>query len=90
MSHAVLLDVLDTGGVWSIARGLARNVELYKRHLAECDQRRRNDLDGRGNLSEEALARFTHFFLTTCVDEVEFMESLVQPDVLMPGLFPEL
>lgn len=47
MSHAILLDALDTGAVWSIARGLARNVQEYKRHLAQCDQTRRNDLDGR-------------------------------------------
>lgn len=82
MSHAMLLDVLDTGGVWSIARGLARNVRAYKNHLAECDLPRRNDLDGRGNLSEEGLASFTHFFLGTCLDQVKFMEELVQPDRL--------
>jgi hypothetical protein len=39
-------------------------------------------LDGRGNLSEEALAEFTRFFLNTCIDQVTFMESLVQPDRL--------
>jgi Fic family protein len=82
MSHAMLLDALDTGGVWSVARGLARSVTAYKRHLAECDLQRRNDLDGRGNLSEEALASFTRFFLETCIDQVSFMESLVQPDRL--------
>ena len=57
MSHAMLLETLDTGAVWSVARGLARNVEAYKGHLAACDRTRRNDLDGRGDLSEEALAR---------------------------------
>jgi Fic family protein len=31
-------------------------------HLAACDQAKRNDLDGRGNLSEENLAEFTRFF----------------------------
>lgn len=82
MSHAMLLETLDTGAIWSIARGLARNVEAYKSHLAACDLPRRNDLDGRGNLSEEALAEFTQFFLTTCLDQVTFMESLVQPDHL--------
>jgi Fic family protein len=82
MSHAILLDVLDTGAVWSVARGLARNVQEYKRHLAACDSGRRNDLDGRGTLSEEALAAFTEFFLTVCIDQVTFMESLVQPDRL--------
>src|ERR1700682_3213389 len=59
MSHATQLEALDTGAVWSIARGLARNVDAYKTHVAACDQPRRNDLDGRGNLSEENLAEFT-------------------------------
>src|SRR5690606_4832512 len=68
MSYATLLEALDTGGIWSIARGLARNVEKYKQCLANCELSRRNDLDGRGNLSEEALAEFTQFFLETCLD----------------------
>ena len=79
MSHAMLLESLDTDGVWSIARGLARNVSMYKSLLMACDGQRRNDLNGRGNLSEEALAEFTHFFLKTCIDQVDFMERLVQP-----------
>lgn len=82
MSHAMLLGILDTGAVWSVARGLARNVQQYKALLANCDLPRRNDLDGRGSLSEEALAEFTRFFLTVCIDQVSFMESLVQPDRL--------
>jgi Fic family protein len=82
MSHATLLEALDTGAVWSVARGLARNIDAYKGHLAACDQTRRNDLDGRGHLSEENLAEFTRFFLTTCLDQVGFMEGLMQPDQL--------
>jgi len=82
MSHGMLLEALDTGGVWSIARGLARSVRSYKGHLAQCDLGRRNDLDGRGNLSEEGLASFSYFFLETCLDQVMFMEDLVQPDRL--------
>jgi Fic family protein len=82
LSHAVTLNVLGTGGVWSIARGFARNVNEYKSHLANCDLGRRNDLDGRGNLSEEALANFTQFFLETCLDQINFMESLMQPNLL--------
>jgi Fic family protein len=82
MSHAVLREELDTGGVWSIARGLARKIDEYKEHLADCDQPRRNDLDGRGHLSEEALVEFTAFFLRICIDQVKFMEGLVQPDRL--------
>lgn len=82
VSHATLLETLDTGGIWSVTRGLGRNVVEYKSHLANCDQPRRNDLDGRGNLSEEALAAFTRLFLELCIDQVKFMEGLVQPDRL--------
>ena len=82
MSYAMLLDTLDTGGVWSIARGLARNESSYKAQLMACDLQRRNDLDGRSNLSEENLAQFTSFFLRTCIDQVDFMEGLVQPERL--------
>lgn len=82
MSYAMFLDTLDTGGVWSIARGLARDSRAYKSHLAACDLSRRNDLDGRGALSEEALVSFTRFFLETCLDQVKFMEELVQPERL--------
>ncbi len=82
MSYAMLDDVLDTGGIWSIARGLARKEQAYKQHLAACDIERRGDLDGRGNLSEAALANFARFFLEACIDQVTFMEGLVQPDRL--------
>ncbi len=82
ISHATLLDAVETGAVWSIARGLARNARAYKGHLAACDLTRRGDLDGRGHLSEESLAQFSWFFLTTCIDQVAFMESLFQPDRL--------
>ncbi len=82
VSHATLLEALDTGGVWSVARGFARRVADYKSHLAACDLERRNDLDGRGHLSEEALAGFTQFFLETCLDQISFMERLVEPNRL--------
>ena len=74
MSQATMLGTLDSRGRWSIARGLARNVREYKALLANCDLPRRNDLDGRGNLSEEELAKFTEFFLKVCIGQVEFME----------------
>jgi Fic family protein len=83
MSHATFLEALDTGAIWSVARGLARNeVGNYKEHLAAGDAPRRYDLDGRGNLSEEALAAFTDFFLKVCIDQVNFMEKLMQPQEL--------
>ena len=82
MSHAMLMGSLDTGGLWSVSRGLARQVAEYKRLLAEADLNRRNDLDGRGNLSTEALVNFSRFFLERCLDQVNFMEGLMQPDKL--------
>lgn len=82
MSHAMMLERLDTGAVWSLARGLARKMAEYKALLANCDQPRHNGFDGRGPLSEEALVEFTRFFLTACIEQVDFMESLVQPDRL--------
>ena len=60
MSHAVLLEALDTGAIWSVARGFARRDNEYKSHLNACDSPRRNDLDGRGTLTArgESLAAF--------------------------------
>ena len=82
MSYALLRDTLDTGGVWSVARGLARRVADYKSGLAACDQPRQGDLDGRGNLGEATLVDFTRFFLGVCIDQVRFMEGLFAPDRL--------
>ncbi|MEA2116724.1 MAG: Fic family protein [Thermodesulfobacteriota bacterium] len=81
-SHAILLQTLQSGGIWSIARGLARSEQRYKQLLVNCDHHRRNDLDGRGNLSEEALVEFTVFFLELCLDQIVFMQNLMQPDRL--------
>jgi Fic family protein len=79
MSHATLLETLDTGALWSVSRGLARRVTDYKTLLANCDLPRRNELDGRGNLSEAELIAFTRFFLDVCIDQVKFMEDLMNP-----------
>lgn len=75
ISYATILNQLNTGGIWSIARGLAKNADQYKQHLANCDLTRRN-------LSQESLHAFTKFFLETCIDQVTFMEKLMQPDQL--------
>jgi len=82
MSYAMLRQSLNTGGLWSVARGLARNEAAYKRHLQACDEPRRGDRDGRGNLSEGALAEFAEFFLGVCIDQIDFMEGLMKPDRL--------
>ena len=83
MSDAMLSEALDAVRIWSVSRGLARDEVGYKSRLIECDMGRRNDLDGRGPLSEEALAEFTRFFLTTCIDQVDFMEGLMMPERLL-------
>ncbi|MBK1703419.1 Fic family protein [Halochromatium glycolicum] len=41
LSHALFVERLATGGLWSVARGLARQVDTYKGHLADC----RSDLE---------------------------------------------
>jgi len=82
MSYAMRKNALDTKGLWSVARGLARNEAEYKSHLAACDHPRRGDLDGRGTLSESALIDFTAFFLTLCIDQIKFMEGLMKPERL--------
>jgi hypothetical protein len=66
----------------SLQRARYRLGECRGRHLAACDATRRNHLDARGNLSEEALAAFTDFFLRACIDQVTFMDGLMQPDRL--------
>ncbi len=81
MSYAMLrtFSILAVSGP---SHGASRNVEDYKMLLAACDAPRRNDLDGRGDLSEEALAEFTRFFLQVCIDQVKVMENLMAPDRL--------
>jgi Fic family protein len=83
MSHAMLLRSGVGSSLWSIARGLARNVQRYKEALMAADEPRHNDYDGRGALSEQRLKEFCLFFLDTSIDQVEFMESLVQPSELL-------
>jgi len=62
-----------TGGLWSPLRGFARSTERYYALLADADSLRRGDLDGRGNLSEQALIAWIDYVLDTCLDQVRFM-----------------
>jgi Fic family protein len=82
MSHAMLLRFGVGSSLWSVARGLARNVQTYKSLLQAADEPRRGDLDGRGTLSEQALTEFCEFFLKACIDQVDYMASLIQPTEL--------
>jgi Fic family protein len=86
MTHAMLKRVGVGNSLWSVARGLARRVEQYKRLLADADQPRHSDLDGRGALSQEALVSFCRFFLDTCIDQVKYMRSVLEPTKILNRL----
>lgn len=81
--HAAFQELGLSTLLWSPARGLARNVAEYKRLLMQANEQRRNDTDGRGNLSLAALIDFCVFYLSTCLDQVRFMHSLLEPDRLL-------
>lgn len=83
MSHALLLRLGVGSSLWSVSRGLARNVERYKALLSNADLPRRNALDGRGPLSLEALREFCRFFFEVCIDQTEFMRALLQPSEIV-------
>lgn len=83
MSHASLQRCGVGSSLWSAARGLARNVDKYKALLMAADEPRYGDLDGRGTLSTKTLITFCEFFLTICIDQVDFMASLLEPSNLL-------
>lgn len=64
-------------GLWNVSRGLARQSKQYKLSLAAADLQRANDLDGRGNLSDRGLTEFCRFFLEVCLDQVAYMDGLL-------------
>jgi Fic family protein len=77
-SHALFIrHGISRHGLWTLSRGLARLLQRYYACLQAADQKRRNDLDGRGNLSDAALAEFCVFFLETMLDQIQFMSGLL-------------
>ncbi|MCX7141418.1 MAG: Fic family protein [Proteobacteria bacterium] len=74
-AHLVLHAMDLTQGLWSPMRGLARTQEQYYARLNNADLLRRNDLDGRGPLSQEELVAFAGYFLEICLDQVRFMRE---------------
>jgi Fic family protein len=80
---AMIRSSLDTEGLWTLSRGLARAKPAYFQHLQAADQGRANDFDGRGNLSDAALSRFCRFFLERVLDQVDFMTGLISPFKLL-------
>lgn len=90
MSHAMAHEAgIGAHGLWSISRGLARGINdraAYKRMMDLADTPRKNDRDGRGNLSEETLTEFIVWFLRVCLDQVHFMSGLFELETLTPRL----
>jgi len=86
VTRAMLDEALESGGLWSLSRGLVRHADEVRRCLANCDLPSRQGRDGSEGLSEEALAEFTRVFLTACLEEVEFMTRLLHPDELRTRL----
>lgn len=74
---------VDSNGLWTISRGLARRKADYQVALANADEKRTNDIDGRGYLSQRYLGEFCQFFLGTAADQVEFMEGLLALDGML-------
>lgn len=79
-SHLVLGHLGLTNGLWSPLRGFARSHESYYAHLAAADEPRAGDLDGRGNLTEAGLLNWINYVIGVCIDQVEFMTSLLSLD----------
>ena len=77
-THAVLAALGYTGGLWSPLRGFARSTDRYYALLAAADEPRRGDLDGRGNLSQQALVDWIGYVLSVCQDQVAFMSGLLR------------
>jgi len=90
MSHAIGLKAgIGASGLWSVSRGLARGLKSrqdYKQKMDYADTPRQGDLNGRGNLSQQALIDFIHWFLEVCLDQVNFMTSLLELDRLTKRL----
>jgi Fic family protein len=76
-SHLVLGQMGLTNGLWSVLRGFARTQDAYYAHLAAADEPRAGDLDGRGNLSENALLSWIDYVIGICIDQVDFMSRLL-------------
>lgn len=81
-THTLLSALGYTGGLWSPLRGFARSTDRYYALLADADNARRGDLDGRGNLSEQALVAWCDYVLDVCQDQVGFMADMLDFETL--------
>ncbi len=85
MSHAMAHHAgIGADGLWSVSRGLARGLqggvsgrEEYREMMQLADQVRADDQEGCGNLSLDALTHYAYWFLSVCLDQVNFMADLL-------------
>lgn len=86
LSHAMALKSgIGAHGLWSISRGLALGLESrgdYRTMMDYANTPRQGTIDGKGELSLRALREFTLWFLKVCLDQVNFMAALFDPDNL--------
>ena len=66
-----------TQGLWSPMRGLAREQANYYAHLISADKGRQGEYDGRGVLTEKGLVEFIQFFMHICLDQITFMNGML-------------
>jgi Fic family protein len=76
-THLGLCALGLTQGIWSPMRGLAREQKSYYAHLMEADKGRQSDYDGRGVLTEKGLVEFIRFFMHICLDQIKFMNGML-------------
>ena len=70
----------SSDGLWTLARGMARHQTDYRVALSNADERRLNDFDGRGYLSDRRLSEFCEFLLTAAMDQLNFMQEFLDLD----------
>jgi len=76
-THVALYSMGLTSGFWSPMRGLARTHQQYYDFLHNADTLRQGDYDGRGALSQNGLIDWVKYFLNICIDQVSFMENML-------------
>jgi Fic family protein len=69
-------------GLWSMSRGFCQYADAYYAALRAADHARKGDLDGRGELSDSGLLKFTEYFITTALEQVRFVSALLEPRTL--------
>ena len=69
-------------GLWSMSRGFGQDTDAYYMALRAADHARKGDLDGRGELSDSGLLKFTEYFITTALEQARFVSALLEPRTL--------